>query len=147
MDQNMFLMTSHRLSTTNHKKSSFWETTGFKNHATTEAVARLHAKRSCCGQPVDASVKISNPVSAMINLISLNHLGAFQAYPIPEGIFLTTHSTRRAKQTARALVRIRYTAPETAPPYSIFAFDPKADMWQKVRPELHLRPPPTAGVK
>jgi len=108
MDQNMFLMTSHRLSTTENKKSSFWETTGFKNHATTEAVARLRAKRSCCGQPADASVAISNPVSAMINLISVNTMGAFQTTPRSDGIFLTTHSTRRAKQTARELVRIRY---------------------------------------
>ena len=37
----------------------------FKKHDTTEAIARLHVKRSFYGLPAAASVRLSNNVSAV----------------------------------------------------------------------------------
>ena len=115
----MFLFRLHRLGTAKNKKSSFWGTTGFKNHATTEAIARLRMMLASIRHLADASVTISNPVSALINLIPLHIVGAYLASPSSDGIFLTIAESNanntmalRDKACGASISLIRYAAIE-----------------------------------
>ena len=75
-------------------------TTGFKNHVTTEAIAKLLMKRAYIGPLADASARVSNPGSAIHHLISLQNTGAFQTDISSDGIFLTNHLRRTADAVA-----------------------------------------------